>query len=354
MNRRGEVTIEDVAAAVGVSRQTVSRVLNDSPNVKPALRLRIHAAIEQLGYVPNLSARRMGGGRSFLILAINDRARTIENWQARRGNDWVDQMLFGGMSACERQGWHLVFELVETEPALARRGLANALASLRPDGVILTPPHCDNADLVALLDERGIPCARIGHSDGSACVDVFMDETAAAHAATRHLIELGHRRIAFIAGAANYGNSGLRIAGYRAALAAAGLGEPLVGDGDFHFETAGRVIARMLGEPDPPSAVIADNDEMAFAALHIASAAGLRVPDDLAVLSFEDTPGVRFAVPPLTAIRQPVAAMIAAACDRLIAIVTGEATTGSIEAPYELVRRASTGPASTRARTMQA
>ena len=124
----------------------------------------------------------------------------------------------------------------------------------------------------------------------------------------------------------------------------------MLGDGDFHFETAERVIARMLAEPDPPSAVIADNDEMAFAALHTASAAGLRVPDDLAVLSFEDTPGVRFAVPPLTAIRQPVAEMIAAACERLIAIVTGEGTTGSIEIPFELVRRASTGSASAPAR----
>lgn len=343
MNRRSQVTIEDVAAAVGVSRQTVSRVLNDSPNVKAAVRERIHAAIEQLGYVPNLSARRMGGGRSFLILAINDRARTIENWQARRGNDWVDQMLFGGMSACERQGWHLVFELVDTAPAQARRGLSSALASLRPDGVILTPPHCDNAELVALLADRGIPCARIGHAEGAHTVDVFMDEVAAAHAATRHLIALGHRRIAFVAGAANYGNSALRVAGYRRALAEAGLGEPLLGDGDFHFETAERVIAAMLARPDPPSAVIADNDEMAFAALHTASAAGLRVPDDLAVVSFEDTPGVRFAVPPLTAIRQPVAEMIACACERLIAIVLGEGQAGASKIPFELVQRASTG-----------
>jgi len=345
MNRRSGVTIEDVAAAVGVSRQTVSRVLNDSPNVKPAVRARIDAAIEALGYVPNLSARRMGGGRSYVVLAINDRARTIENWQARRGNDYVDQMLFGGMTACEAQGWHLVFELVDTEATFARRRLANALASLRPDGVILTPPHCDNPDLVALLAERDIPCARIGHRDGSATVDVFMDEAGAANAATRHLIALGHRRIAFIAGAANYGGSALRVAGYRAALADAGITQDLVGDGDFHFETAEQVIAGLLSAASPPTALIADNDEMAFAALHIASARGLRVPEDLAVVSFEDTPGVRFAVPPLTAIRQPVADMIAHACNRLIAMVEGKDGPGRHEIPYELVCRASTGHA---------
>ena len=345
MNRRSGVTIEDVAAAVGVSRQTVSRVLNDSPNVKPAVRARIDAAIEALGYVPNLSARRMGGGRCYVVLAINDRARTIENWQARRGNDYVDQMLFGGMTACEAQGWHLVFELVDTEATFARRRLANALASLRPDGVILTPPHCDNPDLVALLAERDIPCARIGHRDGSATVDVFMDEAGAANAATRHLIALGHRRIAFIAGAANYGGSALRVAGYRAALADAGITQDLVGDGDFHFETAEQVIAGLVSAASPPTALIADNDEMAFAALHIASARGLRVPEDLAVVSFEDTPGVRFAVPPLTAIRQPVADMIAHACNRLIAMVEGKDGPGRHEIPYELVCRASTGHA---------
>ena len=343
MNRRSGVTIEDVAAAVGVSRQTVSRVLNDSPNVKPAVRARIDAAIEALGYVPNLSARRMGGGRSYVVLAINDRARTIENWQARRGNDYVDQMLFGGMAACEAQGWHLVFELVDTDATSARRRLANALASLRPDGVILTPPHCDNPDLVALLAERGIPCARIGHRDGTATVDVFMDEAGAADAATRHLIALGHRRIAFIAGAANYGGSALRVAGYRAALADAGITPDMVGDGNFHFETAEQVIAGLLSAASPPTALIADNDEMAFAALHIASARGLRVPEDLAVISFEDTPGVRFAVPPLTAIRQPVADMIAHACNRLIAMVEGKDGPGRHEIPYELVCRASTG-----------
>lgn len=346
MSKRSGVTIEEVAASVGVSRQTVSRVLNASPHVKPALRERVHAAIEALGYVPNLSARRMGGGRSYLILAINDRLRTIENWTARRGNDYVDQMLFGGMTACESQGWHLSFELVETDPDRSRRGLANALAALRPDGVILTPPHCDNADLVALLDERGIPCARIGHSDGKNTVDVFMDETAAAKLATQHLIALGHSRIAFIAGAPNYGSSALRIAGCRAALTEAGLTNAIVCDGNFHFETAERVITSLLAGPERPTAVIADNDEMAFAAMHVASGCGLRVPDDLAVICFEDTPGVRFAIPPLTAIRQPIAAMIAQACLSLIAIVEGKAGPVRHEIPFELVCRASTGPGS--------
>ena len=115
MSKNRNVTIEDVAKAVGVSRQTVSRVINKGPNVKSAVREKVEAAIAELGYVPNLSARRMGGGRSFLILAVNDRQRTIENWSAGRGNDWVDQMLYGGMTECEKHGYHLLFELIDTE-----------------------------------------------------------------------------------------------------------------------------------------------------------------------------------------------------------------------------------------------
>jgi LacI family transcriptional regulator len=345
MVRRAEVTIEDVALATGVSRQTVSRVINRSPNVKAAVRERVSAAIEQLGYVPNLSARRMGGGRSFLILAINDRQRTIENWEAGRGNDWVDQMLFGGMTECERHNYHLVFELIDADTAHSARQLSNALASLRPDGVILTPPHCDNPVLTAILEERSIPCARVGHSEGVGYVDVHMDEEGASHAATTQLITLGHRCIAFIAGAPNYGNSSRRLSGFYQAMSDAGHGKAaaLEGNGDFRFDTAVTVIEAMLSQEPRPTAFIADNDAMAFAALHVASRFGLRVPEDVSIISFEDTPGVRFSVPPLTAIRQPTAAMIAKACEKLIAISKGQNVFGSYQLPFDLVIRESTG-----------
>jgi LacI family transcriptional regulator len=345
MTKRAEVTIEDVARATGVSRQTVSRVINRSPNVKPAVRERVMAAVEQLGYVPNLSARRMGGGRSFLILAINDRQRTLENWKAGRGNDWVDQMLYGGMTECERHGYHLVFELIDTDPQGSVRQLSNALASLRPDGVILTPPHCDNPKLTAALAERKIPCARVGHAEGAGYVDVHMDEEGAALAACRKLIELGHTRIAFISGAPNYGNSARRLSGFYRALKEAGLDESVsrVGTGNFHFDTAASVIETMLRQQDRPTAFIADNDAMAFAALHVASRFGLRIPDDVSIISFEDTPGVRFSVPPLTAISQPTAAMIAKACEKLIAVSKGETATGSYQLPFTLVVRESIG-----------
>lgn len=342
--KRGSVTIEDVAAAAGVSRQTVSRVINEHPNVKAAVRERVQAAIGELGYVPNLSARRMGGARSYLILAVNDRQRTIDNWQAGRGNDWVDQMLCGGMTECEKHQYNFLFQLIDTAPAQAVAEVARRIGSIRPDGVILTPPHCDNAALVAMLRDRGIACARVGHRAGDDSVDVHMDEEGAARAATALLLELGHRRIAFIAGAPNYGNSQRRVTGFKAALVAAGIPDAnaLVGTGDFNFDVSAAVIRDLLHRPDRPTAIIADNDEMAFAALHVANEQGLRVPEGLSIVSFEDTPGVRFSVPPLTAIRQPTAGMIATACRRLIAMAGGEQGNGSVELPYELIVRAST------------
>ena len=344
--RATKVTIEDVAAAAGVSRQTVSRVINNGPNVKPAVRQRVAAMVEQLGYVPNLSARRMGGGRSYLILSINDRARTFENWVSGRGNDWVDQMLYGGMSECERQGYHIVLELIDTASQSTVPQISRAVASLRPDGVILTPPHCDDGELVGWLERQGITSARVGHRQGIGHVDVYMDDAGAMREVTEHLLNLGHRHIGFLAGPTNYGPSMQRRASFRQTMADAGLPEAAapIGAGNFYFDMAVDVLEEMLSAPQRPTAIIADNDKMAFAVLHVADNHGLKVPDDLSVVSFEDTPGVRFSVPPLTAIRQPTAAMIGKACAQLIAISKGEDGLGAFELPYDFVQRATTAP----------
>lgn len=347
MGTKQPVTIRDVAADVGVSRQTVSRVLNKGPSVKPSVRARVEESMERLGYVPNISARRMRGARSYLILAINDRQRTYDNWRAGRGNDWVDQMLFGGMTECERQGYHLVFELIDAEPEKAQQQLSKVISELRPDGVILTPPHSDNAALTDLLEEFDIAVARIGRRQGGAYVDVSMDEGGAGFEAARHLADLGHTRIAYLAGSPFYGNSLKRLDGYRDLLRERGLSfrNNWIGKGDFQFDTATGVVKDWLTQDERPSAIIADNDQMAFAVLHVANRLGVKIPDELSVVSFEDTPGVRLSVPPMTAIRQPTAAMIAKACSGLIAQSSGDDAGGKYELPFELIKRESTAAA---------
>lgn len=342
---RKNITIKDVAAACGVSYQTVSRVINKAPNVKPALREKIERAIEELGYAPNLSARRMGGQRSYLIMAINDRARTIDNWRAGRGNDWVDQMLHGGLLACEEHGYRLVFELIDTEPPKAGRQLDAALSSLRPDGVILTPPHSANQDLVEILERHAIPFARIGAAKGGSGINVSMDDRAAAAEAVRHLVAFGHDKIAFVAGSEEYLVSQQRMDGFRDAMNEAGLPVPAayLQPGDFSFD-AGKAAGQALLElPDPPTAVIASNDEMAFGLLHIAAEMDVSVPDQLALISFDDTPGTRFTVPPLTAINQPIAAMVDKAATELIAAKGDPQARSDHVLPFALIARESTG-----------
>lgn len=345
MNKPMSITIEDVAKAAGVSRQTVSRVINRKPGVKPAVRERIEEAIAALGYVPNLAARRMGGARSFLIMAINDRERTIENWSAGRGNDWVDQMLYGGMLACEERGYHMLFELVDTEEDKAVEQVRRVLTSLQPDGIILTQPHSENVQLMQLLQDRGRPFARIDQpSEKVEALSVHFDDAKASHAAVEHLSKLGHERIHLLAGDSHYRASRARRYGYGTAMREAGL-TPEMEEGQFSFDKASEIAMRWLAKPDRPTAIIAENDEMAFAVLHVADELGVKVPEALSIISFEDTPGVRFSVPPLTSIRQPTAAMIGRACELLMDAAEGKDVGGEHILPFELIERETTGPA---------
>ncbi|MCJ8190897.1 LacI family DNA-binding transcriptional regulator [Sphingomicrobium aestuariivivum] len=344
--KKRSVTIEDVARVANVSRQTVSRVLNRLPSVSADAKARVEEAIAELGYVPNLAARRMGGAKSFLIMAINDRARTIENWAAGRGNDWVDQMLYGGMMACEERGYHMLFELVDTEPALAAGQMQRILTSLQPDGFILTQPHSENPKLAEQLKERGRPFVRIGLPNPDIpAVSVHMDEAGAARAAVEHLIDFGHRDIALLAGNKQYAGSIARREGYAEAMAEAGH-EQRIEEGDFSYDKAAEIAAHWFDGDDGPSAIIAENDEMAFAVLREAGRRGIKVPEQLSLLSFEDTPGVRFSVPPLTAIRQPTAKMIGKACDLLMDRAEGKDAEEDVHVlPFELIIRETTGPA---------
>jgi len=343
--RRQAVTIKHVAADAGVSLQTVSRVINNEPNVRPEMKDRVQASIDKLGYVPSIAAQRMSGSKSYLILALNDREKTIAEWRSRSGTDWVDQMLLGGMLTCAENGYRMMVELVDTHNDHVERELSATIAALQPDGVILTPPHSENRLITELLAKKNIPFARIGSLDPGPGIRMTMDDEHSAELATSHLIELGHTRIGLIAGPEDYSLSGWRIDGWLRAMQAAGLEtDGLCARGDFGFESGAAAARKLLALDDRPTAIIASSDQMAMAALEVANDMGLKVPDDLSLVSFDNTPIVRFTRPPLTAVDQPVAETISRAVELLIKASKGSLPSDAIIVQGRLVERASTAP----------
>lgn len=344
--RRQSVTIKHVAADAGVSLQTVSRVVNKAPNVRPEMAKRVQDSIDRLGYVPSLAAQRMAGAHSYFILALNDRERTIADWQLRQGTDWVDQMLLGGMLACAEHGYRMMIELVGTHCDQLERDLLTAIAAVQPDGIILTPPHSGNRQIIDLLEAQGISFARIGSVQPGGGIKLTMDDERAARIATEHLIGLGHRRVGFIAGPADYELSGWRIDGWRGAMNEAGLcTDDLLTTGNFSYASGQSAAKHLLALNDRVTAMVVSNDQMTLGALAVADQSGLRVPADLSLVSFDDTPSMRYATPPVTAIVQPIAAVSARAVELIIEQRrTGKFPSSPIVVPATVVFRLSTGP----------
>lgn len=349
--RRQAVTIKHVAADAGVSLQTVSRVINSEPNVRPAMQERVQASIDRLGYVPSIAAQRMSGSRSYLILAINDRDRTIADWQTRQGSDWVGQMLLGGMLKCAEHGYRMIFELVDTHSDHVERELGAAIAALQPDGVILTPPHSENPQITGFLTDRKIPFARIGSTEVGPGIAMTMDDDGSARLATEHLIELGHKRIGFIGGSEEYSLSDWRILGWQQAMEVAGLSpEGLFAQGDFSYDSGTAAARLLLSAKDRPTAIIACNDQMALATLDVAVAHGLKVPNDLSLISFDNSSVVRFTEPQLTAVDQPIAGTFSKAVDLLINHPDRCSSAEPVVTKGSLIKRGSTAPPATHAR----
>jgi LacI family transcriptional regulator len=344
------VTIYDVAAKAGVSIKTVSRVMNNEPNVRPAMRDRVLAAAGALGYSPNLSARSLAGSRSFVIAVFVDAALTIDHWRSERGADYLSRIQLGATLQCREAGYHLLVELIDHEGPRVRQEVAALLAALKPDGVILTPPSSDNAVVLELLDKAGTPYVRVGPERAEGLGPrVHMDDVAAAREMTQHLAKLGHGRIGFIIGEPRYGASQARRDGYLEAMK--GLGLPVadgwVRQGDFTFQSGLDQAKALLALPDRPTAIFASNDDMALGCMAAIAEAGLMTPGDISVAGFDDSPSARFSRPQLTTVRQPVAEMASVAAKLLI----GQARSGAAAErpvdellPFELIHRASTAP----------
>lgn len=329
------VTIVDVAKAAGVSLKTVSRVINREPYVRPALAAKVRGVIDRLGYVPNTAARSLAGARSFMIAALYNNPSP----------HYIHELQIGAMQACRAAGYHLIVEQIAQGEALDVAAVDDMLRSVRLDGVILSPPVTDCAPILERLDAHGIPFVRLSPltvPDRSPAI--YSNDAEGAGAVARHLWALGHRRIGFIAGPKDHLASRLRYEGFTDALAACGLAHTAVHviEADFSFAsgmTAG--IALLAAEPQV-TAIFAANDDMAAGVVAAAARLDIRIPEDLSLVGFDDSPVATLVWPPITTVHQPIAAMAMAAARLLIE--RGDASLAAGKSfDVELIERKSTG-----------
>lgn len=290
-------TIMDVAARADVSMKTVSRVLNNEPHVRPAVRERVEAAVIELGYRPNLAARQLAGTRSFII------AYPFNN----PSPNYITDILMGAAEFCRDRGYHLVSEPLDLNPDAATI-IDRMLRTLRPDGVILTPPLCDTPRIVEQFERAGVPVIRIAGGRELHGRSITIDERTASRQMIDHLVSLGHERIGFIHPHPEHIHAQTRYLGYLDGLAAAGI-EPrndFIRQGLFDVASGVAAAEALLSLPSPPSAIFAANDDMALGVLQVAHRRSLSIPQDIAIAGFDDSPSSSIAWPPLTTVRQPV------------------------------------------------
>jgi LacI family transcriptional regulator len=338
---RGKATINDIARLAGVSKKTVSRVINRSPLLNEATRAKVDAVIAAAGYVPNPQARALALRRNFLIALVHDNPNA----------QMVLGMQTGLLEVLKGTEYELIVRPVNRESPTMVDDLRQFLERQRPHGIVLLPPISENDALAALCDELDCRYVRMGSAqldDPSRMVGSNDRELMGEAAA--YLIAQGHRRIGFVAGPQGFRSAFERRAGLDAALAAAGieLPEALIAEGSYRFESGVAAGNRLLSADPRPTAILASNDEMAAGVVHAVRARGLDVPRDVSVIGFDDTAIAAHLWPPLTTVRWPIADMARAAANKLL-IGTRDADVAAASAsifPSSLIQRSSVAPPS--------
>ncbi|MEP6784585.1 MAG: LacI family DNA-binding transcriptional regulator [Sphingomonadales bacterium] len=326
-----------MARIAGVTPKTVSRALNDAPHVSETVRRKVKEAAAALDYHPNIAAQSLIARRSYLI------GLTYE----RPSPSYVVELQNGALGRLENGRYRLLvlpFNHVASRP----EELGKFLLRAGLDGVLLAPPACDQPKLLDILERQKLAYARITpHSDLDRGIVVAMDEIAAGQTVAAHILGLGHRRVGIILGDPSHAASKGRMEGYRQAFgeAACSIDKRLVVTGDFTYEVGYRVALELLRRTPRPTAILAQNDDMAVAAIAAARDLGLAVPTDVSVAGFDNSEVSRTAWPQLTTVHQPVREMAWDAADRLIAALDqkeGVAVPRRRDHPHELLVRAST------------
>ncbi len=346
-------TIIDIARQAGVSFKTVSRVLNDNPHVGKELRERVLKAAADLDYRPNLAARSLAGPRNYSIaLLLPIRLADMES-----DDDWylpafLSDLQFAALIACQKLGYRLSVEICDLSVGAPPPRIPASILRGEYDGVMVVPPLCDRPELVNALAGTGIPYVLIAPGlDIADALSVATDEYGGAAAMTRYLLDLGHRHIGFIKGPDGHKAASARLNACQDELAAFDPAlVPMVESGFFNFPTGHRAAEALLARPQPPTAIFCANDDMAAGAIAAATRRGLRVPDQLSIVGFDDSAMARLTWPPLTTVRQSLGGMAAAAVQLLTSSRQNAVGEGDesrhITLPYKLIERASAKPPS--------
>uniref|UniRef100_UPI0035CB4F58 LacI family DNA-binding transcriptional regulator n=1 Tax=uncultured Sphingomonas sp. TaxID=158754 RepID=UPI0035CB4F58 len=340
MKSSGQPTINDVARIAGVSKKTVSRVINRSPLLNDDTRRRVEQVIAELAYIPNPQARALALRRNFLIGLVHDNpnAQMVMNVQQ------------GILEALHGTEFELVVRPVDRGSATMLVDLRHFLERQRLFGLVLLPPISENDTIAQLCAEIGCRYVRMG----SAPLDdddhmVASNDCEAVRGATEFLIAQGHRRIGLISGPHGFRSARERRLGFEQALANAGIALPrsMIADGNYTFESGLTAAERLLDLMPRPTAIFSCNDEMAAGVMHAARQRGLDIPHDLSIVGFDDTPVAAHVWPPLTTVRWPIASMARSAALKLTAGLDGE---DIVKEPSlflsTLIRRASVAPPS--------
>lgn len=331
----GAPTINDIARIAGVSKKSVSRVLNNEAGISEATRKRIKEIMREHGYAPNRGARGLASSKSFLMgLAYNN-----------PNPGFVMEVLGGLQEVTDPAGYEVVMHAADVAPDALPDDILTFLRRSACDAVVLTPPLSESAELIAALSSVERPVVRIAGDDvNSAMIQVKYDDRSAAQSITSRLIELGHDRIGFVGGPKESGPTRRRMQGYRDALEL--NGKEFTGDliefANFTFASGVEAGDALLALGNVPSAIFCANDEMASGVLHSARKRGLRVPDNLSVTGFDDSQLAQQVWPPLTSVRQPIREMAVRAAELALGLRAPEVSGLPDEFSHQIIERAST------------
>jgi len=339
MESKNQITINDIASLAGVSKRTVSRVLNGSPSVGVKTREKIQQVIDEHNFQPDKQARGLASKRSYLLGMIYDNPDAL----------YIDQVQRGVLGVCTMLGYELIVHPCNWNEDGFVENCLGFLSRSRVDGVLILPPVSESKELASALKENGHPYVRIASADLDDHSNIVIsNDREAMKEIAQHLADFGHKDIGIIAGPKTFCSSFERLDGLLSALKKNGIKVPKrrIIEGKNSYESGIQCAKKLLSKQPYPTAIYANNDEMAAGVMRVAAELGLKIPDDLSLVGFDDNILASRVLPSLTTIKRPVEEIASLATDKLISALSSEASRDRMDwnvTPF-LVTRDSTGP----------